>query len=102
MPFADGSASAASTEPAFGLRDPNPLTRAEPNKVSLDSATIASTLNSSRPAAPVGSYTDAPMLRLTWRAVNSSAIGSDRASRWSLVTTKVSPRAEAAFFRDSV
>lgn len=32
------------------------------------------TLNSNRPTASEGLYTDTPMFRLTWRAVSSSAI----------------------------
>ena len=53
---------------------------------------MARTLNSSRPTASVGSYTDPPKLRLICRVVSSSAIArasvSDRASRSSLVTTR--------------
>src|SRR6266480_4631824 len=39
-----------------------------------NSATIARTLNSSRPTGSVGSYTDAPRLRRTLRLVRSSAM----------------------------
>lgn len=65
-----------------------------------NSATIAKTLNSSRPTGSVGSHTDAPRLSRTFRLVRSSAIarasGSDRASRSSLVTTSLSPARQAA------
>src|SRR3712207_2407331 len=82
-------------EAALRLRDPHALAVTEPDQVGLNSATIASTLNSNRPTASVGSYTDPPILRLTCRVVSSSAMarasGSDRASRSSFVTTSVSP-----------
>jgi hypothetical protein len=39
-----------------------------------NSATIASTLNSSRPTGSVGSYTEPPRLSLTCRTVSSSAM----------------------------
>jgi NADPH:quinone reductase-like Zn-dependent oxidoreductase len=59
-----------------------------------NSATTAKTLNSNLPTASWGSYTDAPKLSRTCRAVSSSAMarasGRDRASRSSLVTPKVS------------
>ena len=65
-----------------------------------NSATIASTLNKSRPTGSVGSCTDPPRLSLTSRPASSSAIarasGSDRASRSSLATTSVSPPRHAA------
>ena len=52
---------------------------------SSNSATIASTLNSSRPTGSVGSWTEPPMLSWTSRLVRSSRIsrasGSDRARR---------------------
>ena len=82
---------------------PRPLkTEVRPVRLSRDSdsATMASTLNSSRPTGSVGSYTDPPRLRRTCRTVSSSAMalasGSDRASRSSLVTTNVSPSRQAA------
>lgn len=59
----------ASAEAALGLRDPHPFTGAEPDESDSNSATIASTLNSNRPTASVGSYTDTPMLKLTCRTV---------------------------------
>src|SRR5215207_9132379 len=65
-----------------------------------NSATIANTLNSSRPIGSVGSCTEPPKLRLTLRRVSSSrmsrASGNDRARRSSLVTTNVSPLWQAA------
>jgi hypothetical protein len=61
-----------------------------------NSAIMARTLNNSRPAGSVGSWKEPPRLSLTERAVSSSAIarasGGERASRSSLVTTRVSPR----------
>src|SRR3954447_2571045 len=64
-----------------------------------NSATMASTLNSSRPTGTVGSYTEPPRLSLTCRTVSSSAMarasGRDRARRSSLVTTRVSPSRHA-------
>src|SRR3954447_16376305 len=78
---------------AFATRMPS-LVRSRIRSNS-NSATMASTLNSSRPTGSCGSYTDPPRLSRTWRTVSSSAIarasGSERASRSSLVTTKVSP-----------
>jgi hypothetical protein len=63
-------------------------------------ATVARTLNSNLPTASWGSYTDPPTLSRTPRAVSSSAMarasGRDRASRSSLVTTRVSPSRHAA------
>ena len=71
----------------FGLGDLYALLGAQPNQA--DSATIASTLKSSRPTGSVASYTDPSRLRRTWPAVSSSAIalapGSDRASRSSRI-----------------
>ena len=55
-----------------------------------NSATIANTLNSSRPTGSFGSWIDPLRLNRTFLAVNSvrmsRASGSDRASRSSLVT----------------
>jgi hypothetical protein len=87
---------------ALRLGDARALESARSNEVGLNSATIANTLNSSRPTGPVGSYADADAQRLsrTFRSVRSSAIarasGSDRASRSSFVTTSVSPARQAA------
>jgi len=57
-------------------------------------------MNSSRPTGSVGSCTEPPRLSLTCRAVSSSAMarasGRERASRSSLVTTRVSPGRQAA------
>ena len=65
-----------------------------------NSATIASTLNSSRPIGSFGSWIDPPRLSRTFFPVSSDkmslALGSDRASRSSLVTTNVSPERHAA------
>jgi len=65
-----------------------------------NSATMASTLNNSRPTGSVGSCTDPPSCRWTPRVVSSStmsrASGSDRARRSSLVTARVSPVRQAA------
>jgi len=69
-------------------------------KSDSNSAIIARTLNSSRPTGSFGSWTEPPMLSLTFASVSSAtmsrASGSERASRSSLVTTSVSPERQAA------
>ena len=64
-------------------------------KSASNSATIANALNSNRPTGSEGSWVDPPMLSRTFFVVSSAkmsrASGNDRASRSSLVTTKVSP-----------
>ena len=45
----------SATQPALGLGDLHTLAGTKPDEVGLDPATIASTLNNSRPTASVGS-----------------------------------------------
>ena len=65
-----------------------------------NSAIIDSTVNSSWPIGSVGSWTEPPTLSRTPRWVSSStmsrASGTERASRSSFVTTRVSPSRQAA------
>ncbi len=65
----------------------------------LNSATMAKTLNSSRPTGSVGSCNEPPRLSRIWGVVSSSAMarasGRERARRSSLVTTRVSPARQA-------
>jgi len=81
----------------LGPGDLHALAGAHLDEVGLE---LARTLNSSRPTGSVGSWTDPPRLSFTCRPVSSSAMvrasGSERASRSSLVTTRVSPARHAA------
>jgi hypothetical protein len=98
-----GSASALA---ACRAADPLALATFIPSRVHIlirsdsSSATTANTLNSSRTTGSVGSCIEPPRLSLTFRLVSSSkmsrASGSERASRSSLVTAKVSPARQAA------
>jgi len=93
----------------FGLFPAQPpllLATAIPSRVRVrarsasNSAIIDSVVNRSRPIGSVGSWIDPPMLSRTPDAVSSStmsrASGTERASRSSLVTTRVSPCRQAA------
>ncbi len=93
----------------FGFRPrnlPAALAIASPSLVLIrarsasNSAIIDSVVNNKRPTGSVGSCTEPPMLSLTPAAVSSSrmsrASGTDRARRSSFVTTRVSPRRQAA------
>jgi hypothetical protein len=77
-----------SAQPVLGRGDLHAFAGAQPDQVGLDSATMASTLNSSRPTGSVGSRTEPPKLSLTSCRVRSSMIcrasSRDRASRSSL------------------
>jgi hypothetical protein len=87
-------------EPAFGFGDLHAFAGTGAMRSDSNSATMARTLNSSRPTGSVGSWMEPPMLSFTFRLVRSSmmsrASGSDLASRSSWVTTRVSPARTAA------
>src|SRR5512133_1290490 len=87
-------------QPTLGFRYFHPSRVPSRIRSASNSATIANTLNSSRPTGSAGSWIDPPRLSLTFLFVSSSrmsrASGSDRASRSSLVTTNVSPARQAA------
>src|SRR5215211_34320 len=56
----DGQLRLLPAQPSLGLGDLHALLRPHPDQVRLNSATIANTLNSSRPIGSVGSCTEPP------------------------------------------